>query len=73
MKHRKRKKGSQSLRNGTHGGVETAFGGFGEESRGKNLDDCPKFQPIFPNFLLLFFWKSVRLYIGVKRQGGQAC
>jgi hypothetical protein len=53
--------------------VETAFGGFGEESRGKNLDDCPKFQPIFPNFLLLFFWKSVRLYIGVKRQGGQAC
>jgi hypothetical protein len=53
--------------------VETAFGGFGEEPRGKNLDDCPKFQPIFPNFLLLFFWKSVRLYIGVKRQGGQAC
>lgn len=60
------------VKNDTHGGVETAFGGFGEDRRGKFPEDCQKNQPNFPNFLLLFSSKSVRLYIGVKRQGGQA-
>ena len=72
MKHCKCKRVFQSSRNGIHGCVETAFGGFGEERAEKISDNCPKFCPDFPIFLLLFFWKSVRLYIGVKRQGGQA-
>ena len=72
MKHCKCKKVFQSSRKGIHGCVETAFGGFGEDRGEKFPDDCPKFPPKFPNFLLLFFPKSVRLYIGVKRQGGQA-